>query len=62
VPGAGDCHPTIGPRGDSVKRALPRPYDDDVSRPGHNDAVILTILCTISGVKLIGQAFGGLTS
>jgi threonine/homoserine/homoserine lactone efflux protein len=29
---------------------------------GQNNAVIMTILCLIIGVKLIGQAFGGLTA
>jgi len=29
---------------------------------GQNNAVIMAILCLIIGVKLIGQAFGGLTS
>ncbi len=29
---------------------------------GQNNAVIMTILCLLIGVKLIGQAFGGLTS
>ena len=29
---------------------------------GHNNAVIMTILCLIIGVKLIGQALGGLTA